>query len=249
MESVAIAPLWASAHAVPEGEGFAGQHGKQGYMLFLNVLMRPALMVSGLFMAMFMIKGVSWLVGRGLELYFKTTTAGEFVGPLSAIAMTVVGLSVIIRLTHKCFDLIEWMPDNAMKWLGGGSSLGTSQDENRMSGMVMGAVRSIGGMNFGSTGANPMLAELQAIGNALGVKRGGGEGGGGGGVDQKRNNELAPGNVPAPTRSDDHASGSQGGPSGQGVASGQGGAGNKSAPVVSHAVGDAKSRSKEINDK
>lgn len=102
MESVAIAPLWASAHAVPEGEGFAGQHGKQGYMLFLNVLMRPALMVSGLFMAMFMIKGVSWLVGRGLELYFNTTTAGEFVGPLSAIAMTVVGLSVIIRLTHKC---------------------------------------------------------------------------------------------------------------------------------------------------
>lgn len=135
METVAIAPLWAAAHAIPEGEGFAGQHGKQGYMLFMNVLMRPSLMVVGFFMSMIMIKGVSWFVGQTLIIYFDAATATDITGPVTSVMMTILGIYLIIKLAHKCFDVIAWLPDNAMKWIGGGgTNLGEGAVEQHMDG-------------------------------------------------------------------------------------------------------------------
>lgn len=148
METVAVAPLWAAAHAIPEGEGFAGQHGKQGYMLFMGVLLRPSLMVCGFLMAMFMVKGVSWFVGQGLMIYFDSANASEVPGPITAIAMTILGLIIIIKLTHKCFDVILWMPDNALKWIGGSSASlgesGTEQHANNMFGVATGSLNKVG---------------------------------------------------------------------------------------------------------
>lgn len=184
MEAVCIAPLWAAAHAIPEGEGFAGQHGKQGYMLFMNVLMRPSLMVTGLFIAMFTIKGVSWLVGQGLEIYFQTQSESILMNPIAVIAMTVIGISLIIKLVTKCFELITWLPDNALRWIGHSApSFGEAGQESQMHGGLSGAAQGglqqgmYGQSQMGNTGlgtnglpigqtANAGRSEALAIGNA-----------------------------------------------------------------------------------
>jgi len=56
VQSMVAAPLWAASHALPEGDGFAGERAKQGYMLLLNVAMRPILLVLGFVLSI----GVMW---------------------------------------------------------------------------------------------------------------------------------------------------------------------------------------------
>ena len=72
------------SHAVPEGEGLAGQHAKQGYMLFLNIATRPLWMVFGLLLAFILTSTTGMLLGKGLELFFTGMTSGNVmpVGPL-----------------------------------------------------------------------------------------------------------------------------------------------------------------------
>lgn len=41
VESLIAAPVWAASHVVPEGEGFAANAVRQGWMLLLNILFRP----------------------------------------------------------------------------------------------------------------------------------------------------------------------------------------------------------------
>jgi len=60
-QSMVAAPLWAAAHAMPEGEGFAGERAKQGYMLLMNVAIRPILLVIGFVLAMGMVWASVWM--------------------------------------------------------------------------------------------------------------------------------------------------------------------------------------------
>ncbi len=60
-QSMVAAPLWAAAHAMPEGEGFAGERAKQGYMLLMNVAIRPILLVIGFVLAMGMVWASTWM--------------------------------------------------------------------------------------------------------------------------------------------------------------------------------------------
>lgn len=40
-----------------------------------------------------------------------------------------------MKLAHKCFDVIAWLPDNAMKWIGGmGTNFGEGAVEQHMDG-------------------------------------------------------------------------------------------------------------------
>jgi len=79
VQSMVAAPLWAASHALPEGDGFAGERAKQGYMLLLNVAMRPILLVLGFVLSL----GVMWAVAymsqimMGFSLSSMLSTQGN----------------------------------------------------------------------------------------------------------------------------------------------------------------------------
>ncbi len=57
-------------------KGFAGQTGRQGYMLFLSVLIRPALMIFGFFLGSGLFTVFAWWVGQGIGV-FEAQTARQ----------------------------------------------------------------------------------------------------------------------------------------------------------------------------
>lgn len=61
IEAMVAAPFWACTHALPEGAGFAGQHAKRGYMMLLDIVIRPTLLVVGAVTAIAIIQASGWL--------------------------------------------------------------------------------------------------------------------------------------------------------------------------------------------
>lgn len=62
--------------------------------------------------------------------------------PIAVIAMTVIGISLIIKLVTKCFELITWLPDNALRWIGHSApSFGEAGQESQMHGNLGGAAQ------------------------------------------------------------------------------------------------------------
>lgn len=73
VESLVAAPLWLCAHALPEGDGAAGQHGKRGYFLLLAILIRPPLMVTGFFSAIILMNVLGIMIGQSFEMFVAGT--------------------------------------------------------------------------------------------------------------------------------------------------------------------------------
>ncbi|MHB8549331.1 MAG: DotA/TraY family protein, partial [Thermoplasmataceae archaeon] len=126
LESLVAAPLWAAAHGMPEGPGFAGTAARQGYMLFLSVLLRPALMIFGYILAVGVFDGVALLIGQSWQVFSAGT--GYVMGPVAAAATVVVMVTLITMSAHQCFGLITWLPEKVTNWIGQfGQNLGEQQ--------------------------------------------------------------------------------------------------------------------------
>ncbi len=136
MEVMAASPLWAIAHAIPDGEGMAGQHGKQGYMLFLRVLARPSLMVVGFFISVLLFDAFAGMVGAGFRM--AQYDAGAWRTPAYLVAYALLMTILVVVVAHKCFSLITWIPDNVLNWIAQlHANLGEGQDEHRAQGLAV----------------------------------------------------------------------------------------------------------------
>lgn len=167
IEAVVAAPVWAAAHAIPEGEGIAGQHGKQGYMMLMNILLRPSLMVIGFFFSMALIWSFSmfsvYLMQNTLisnleakEGFENVVSSGFFFSFIMSFVSGIVLVGgTLIVVIHKSLNLVTWLPENVIKWAGGhGSSLGDQSDERRVAaliGSVGNTARPMGGTPKGGT--------------------------------------------------------------------------------------------------
>ncbi|MCR4666751.1 MAG: DotA/TraY family protein [Desulfovibrio sp.] len=120
LEAVIAAPLWLIGHAMPEGEGFAGLHGRSGYMLVLSVLLRPALLVLSMLTCFIVMRATGSIIGALLGPFIDAEAG------MSAISLGIVGcifLFIIIcgattLLTWKLFELVTQMPDRIIRWIG-----------------------------------------------------------------------------------------------------------------------------------
>lgn len=119
----------------------AGQHGRQGYMLFLGILMRPSLHVMGFFMSFVVVTVIGHFIGESyLDFSVASGRDSQPLGPVSQIvawfATILLGGVLAVVSTHKGFSLITWLPDNLLRWGGAGTpSLGEHGDESRVSQM------------------------------------------------------------------------------------------------------------------
>ena len=136
VEALVAAPLWIAAHAMPEGDGMAGEKGKAGYMLLLNILMRPPLMVAGVWAALFLVDGLAPWLGKAMKVFMYSVTGGTMFGVFSMFAMITIFTILLYILSHKLFGLIVHLPDSVIRWVGGGApNLGEHADENRARGI------------------------------------------------------------------------------------------------------------------
>jgi conjugal transfer/type IV secretion protein DotA/TraY len=122
-EAVLAAPLWAVMHMHPEGEGLAGHHAARGYMLILEIFMKPLMMIFGLIGAFLVAKPLMWLLNATFFSYTNSMTSDvnsitAFLGWLFGI-MVYCGLAVVMM--HKSFSLIHLIPEKVMEWIGHGA--------------------------------------------------------------------------------------------------------------------------------
>ncbi|CAA7623685.1 membrane hypothetical protein [Magnetospirillum sp. LM-5] len=121
VEGVLGGVFWALAHLRPEGEGMSGEAGQGGWLILLNILTRPTLMIGGLF------GGVAiFTVGAGLllELWEYGTSvalASYTMGPVTQLVLIIVLASTLATMAQRSFRFITWLPDTVVRWMGGRS--------------------------------------------------------------------------------------------------------------------------------
>ena len=142
------APLWALAHAIPDGQGPLSHYSRNGYQLLLFTAARPVFLVVGLLLAMLL----AGLICKLAAVLFAASLAGysaavltEGAGPglhwflvVSAALMLFV---FIVWLVTRTFTLCHELPDRVFEWVGGGQrSLGDSDMIDRGSSFVAGLI-------------------------------------------------------------------------------------------------------------
>lgn len=163
MEMLIAAPLWAAAHLHPEGEGMAGKHGANGYMIVLEVVLRPMLMIAGLILAFVLVDPFLRFLSLG---FFKAMTFanGDSVsGLVTFAAFLAIYIGLCMSLVHRSFALIHMVPNSVLRWIGAHSNSYDNGDAaNHVQNVVVGYLQRTGGAV-----RHHAPAGLGAMGNAV----------------------------------------------------------------------------------
>jgi conjugal transfer/type IV secretion protein DotA/TraY len=158
VESLVAAPLWLCAHALPEGDGAAGQHGKRGYLLLLGIIIRPPLMVAGFFAAVILMNVLGRLIGAGFEMFIAGTSQTKVIGITGTFSMLIILGIVVIMTANKFFSLIHYLPEHVTNWIGQQfHSLGEKEDQAGVKGVF---VSSTNAVSSGAHGVRDLRTEL-----------------------------------------------------------------------------------------
>lgn len=173
VESLIAAPLWAAAHAVPEGDGFAGRYALQGWQLFVNVVFRPILLTVGLLLSFLIMEAICHFALVGYKYTNLSIVNSTSLVSISGVLFTnIIMASLVIALAHKSHELIYEGADNIMRFLGFGvAGLGSVNP-----GMVEGSFKGAGSVVNQTTG-DTVKHSADAIA-AAGSTRGGSTSGG-----------------------------------------------------------------------
>lgn len=176
VESLIAAPLWLAAHALPEGEGAAGQHGRRGYMLMLAIIIRPPLMVAGFFCAVILMNIMGRLIGGGFEIFFNGVAQTKTLEVTGTISILIILGTTVIMLANKFFGLIHYIPEHVTNWIGQQMhSLGEKEDQAGAKGVFVGStdavssgVRGLKGLGQDLKNRKQERAAAQAVEDAKG---------------------------------------------------------------------------------
>ena len=117
-----FAPLWALAVGIPQGDGFIGQHGREGLARVTDIALRPLLLVG-----MFVISlGLYFLASALLVPMTSQVLSGMASNPSSGIWVSAAGVIggylaytlVLWRVIHFAFEILHTGPYWAMRVLG-----------------------------------------------------------------------------------------------------------------------------------
>ncbi|MCL2468759.1 MAG: DotA/TraY family protein [Alphaproteobacteria bacterium] len=119
-EAVVMAPLFALAHINPYGEGLAGQYGKYGYSVAMQLLLRPVLMIFGLIVGYLLFTATLFFLND--IFYFATqsvfTQQNEVIAIIAKLVYSIIYCVLAVILANQCFRTIGLFPDVALSWLG-----------------------------------------------------------------------------------------------------------------------------------
>ena len=146
-ETLVAAPLWAAAHVSFEGNGWAPQRAQMGYQMIGGLILRPILLVLGLFLAIALMEGAAWLVGTFFLGFAGNYLSGtqSITQALEADGLLIILIGFLIYLSHMAVRIISSLPDQVLKWIGGGNDpLGGAGDMEGKVREVFGGVVSYG---------------------------------------------------------------------------------------------------------
>ena len=147
VESLVAAPFWAIAHAMPEGEGFAGQNARRCYMLFVDILVRPVLLVIGAVLSIVLIQAWGGFMNILLTLWLKAlgSTNPSF-GPVDQIVYSlIIGYVCYISCYTIFVKGVNHLPMHISRWIGGGAANLGEEDETMRTSGAAGAALYAGG--------------------------------------------------------------------------------------------------------
>lgn len=132
MEMLIATPVWVAAHLHPDGEGIAGQHAASGYMIALELIFRPVLMIFGLIISFIMIDPLLNISTAYYYSAFASAQADSFFGLFAYVAKIALFVMLCWTIINMTFKAIYGVPANVMKWIGGREG-GSYNDEGRES--------------------------------------------------------------------------------------------------------------------
>lgn len=159
VEALVAAPLWLCAHALPDGEGAAGQHGKRGYFLLLGIVLRPPLMVTGFFAAVILMNVLGRILGASFEMFVGGTAQTKILGITGTFSMLVILGIVVIMSANKFFSLIHYLPEHVTNWIGQQfQGMGEKEDQSGAKNVFIGSTNAV---SSGAQGAKELRHNIQ----------------------------------------------------------------------------------------
>ena len=144
LEALVAVPIWGILHASPEGEGFLPGTVRNGYLLLLDLFVRPSLMVIGFFAGFVVLEALALLIDQGFSVMVAGVTAGSLTGIVGFIALLGMLAGLLTTAAWKSFHLIVWFPEHVLRWIGhSGSPMGTEGDSQKSHSTVVAAVGSL----------------------------------------------------------------------------------------------------------
>lgn len=122
IEAMVGVPLLVVALFLPDQDGIVGKQG-QGYMLVLNVYLRPLLNVYG-FISSFIATNACFKIMN--DMFFTGMddihTGYGWLGLNQALTTIIMYCSLMMVLELTCLKLMHLVPDKVLAWIGGGTS-------------------------------------------------------------------------------------------------------------------------------
>lgn len=153
VEAMVSAPFWVCAHALPEGAGFAGQHARRGYLMLLDIIIRPCLLVLGAVFAIAIIQASGYMAYILFNAWF-VSIAGTFIeiGIMADITFSILLMSIMYYISYTVFTRgVIYLPERVLNWCGSSSGGGLHDEAEGTAKIVAaGALIQSGGRQIGS---------------------------------------------------------------------------------------------------
>ena len=123
LETLVGAAFWAAAHVLPEGQGLAGQHARRGYLMLLDLFLRPLLLVLGVIMSILVCQVFCQILAEILGVFAVMTN--QMAGYWLLGVVVTFSISVYIIYTSMKFLFIQGIgtfPEKIIMWCGGTAS-------------------------------------------------------------------------------------------------------------------------------
>lgn len=184
LEALVAVPIWGILHASPEGEGFLPGTVRNGYLLLLDLFVRPSLMVIGFFAGFVVLEALALLIDQGFSVMVAGVTAGSLTGIVGFVSLLGVLAGLLTTVAWKAFHLVVWFPDHVLRWIGSsGSPMGTEGDSHKTHSTVVagvaGGTKSVENLGQTSGGKAPLAGSAGSAaahpGDAPVQQQGGGD--------------------------------------------------------------------------
>ena len=131
-------PVWVASHMFPEGHDIAGRGGP-GYMILLQALLTPVLMVFGFLGGFLICYPILMLLNSMFFFVIDSIDATNISGIFTFLVDIIVYVGFCYYAVSRCFELISVVPDKALAAIGGrGDGL---EDNHNNKAAILGVVR------------------------------------------------------------------------------------------------------------
>ena len=153
-------PVWVASHMFPEGHDIAGRGGP-GYMILLQALLTPVLMVFGFLGGFLICYPILMLLNSMFFFVIDSIDATNISGIFTFLVDIIVYVGFCYYAVSRCFELISVVPDKALAAIGGrGDGL---EDNHNNKAAILGVVRQGTNQISRDLGAGARAARLKDL--------------------------------------------------------------------------------------